>query len=424
MRHGHKVHVVEIDPAVYAYARGFFNLDQPHAVHFVDARSWVREQLTLLRSTSTSTSASTDPGTQQPESSRFSMVVHDCFSGGGVPSHLFTLEFWEELKGTMTADGVVAVNFAGHVGSEASRTVWLTLQDAFSPEKGGRGCRAFHDAVDEKGGTPETVKKDEFLNVVFFCQKEEGRREGRSWVRFRNAREKDYLQSWLRRMVLSTLLEREIEPRQVTGVSDAEGSGKAWILTDYNYHSLDYWQRDTAVEHWSSGYSLLRIIICLRSPNPSSHAAAYATQCLGDILVCLYLRTRFYIIFRTIHTYIYVSHTQLPHWHLHARCSHSAHPLHVLRLLGCVVDRGHCDSHSHAFVHGHGLRGPITLEELGAREVALSDRADAAARAAALGRALVAQDDLQVTGLRLDEVLDELGGFLCQFPEEIASDSH
>ena len=40
---------------------------------------------------------------------KFDVVIHDVFSGGGVPGHLFTLEFWNDLKSTMKEDGVVAV---------------------------------------------------------------------------------------------------------------------------------------------------------------------------------------------------------------------------------------------------------------------------------------------------------------------------
>ncbi len=40
---------------------------------------------------------------------RFDIVVHDCFSGGSVPAHLYTQRFWQELKDIVTADAVVAV---------------------------------------------------------------------------------------------------------------------------------------------------------------------------------------------------------------------------------------------------------------------------------------------------------------------------
>lgn len=181
------------------------------------------------------------------------MVIHDCFSGGGVPSHLFTLEFWEELKGIMTVDGALAVNFAGHLGSEAARAIWFTLQEAFAPQRGGMGCRVFHDMVHQPGQEDEVqkLKEDQFLNMVYFCQKNDGKRRGEQGVQFRKSRESDYLQSWLRKMILSTIMEREVTQARITGLSEEKARmGKAWVLTDNN-NRLDDWQHDTAIEHWS-----------------------------------------------------------------------------------------------------------------------------------------------------------------------------
>lgn len=39
----------------------------------------------------------------------YDIVVHDCFSGGAVPKHIFTLEFWDDLKAIMNPEGVLAV---------------------------------------------------------------------------------------------------------------------------------------------------------------------------------------------------------------------------------------------------------------------------------------------------------------------------
>lgn len=83
--------VVEIDPAVYDYARKYFSLPEPNQVYIQDGRDWIHDHASL---------AAED---------KYDYVVHDCFSGGGVSPHLFTLEFWEELKAIMKSDGVVAV---------------------------------------------------------------------------------------------------------------------------------------------------------------------------------------------------------------------------------------------------------------------------------------------------------------------------
>lgn len=90
MQHGILTSVVEIDPAVYSAARDYFGLPKPYAVYLEDARRWV--------------SRSADQGTDT-----YDIIVHDCFSGGGVPAHLFTTEFWENLKRILDPEGIVAV---------------------------------------------------------------------------------------------------------------------------------------------------------------------------------------------------------------------------------------------------------------------------------------------------------------------------
>lgn len=97
----HKMHttVIEIDPAVYRFARQYFGLPQPSDVYIDDARRWVHRQ-----------AASIAAGGDPPNSSiKFDFVVHDCFSGGAVPQHVFTREFWADLKIIMEPDGVLAV---------------------------------------------------------------------------------------------------------------------------------------------------------------------------------------------------------------------------------------------------------------------------------------------------------------------------
>lgn len=91
--------VVEIDPVVYRFARQYFDLPKPSEVHIDDARSWVRNHAAkIITGAGTGTS-----------SNKFDFVVHDCFSGGGVPQHIFTSEFWADLQIIMKPDGVLAV---------------------------------------------------------------------------------------------------------------------------------------------------------------------------------------------------------------------------------------------------------------------------------------------------------------------------
>lgn len=93
------VTVVEIDPAVYNASRQYFGLPELDSgrVHLEDARVVVADKRRSALQYGIS------------DADKYDYVVHDCFSGGGVPAHLFTLEFWEDLKTIMKPEGVVAV---------------------------------------------------------------------------------------------------------------------------------------------------------------------------------------------------------------------------------------------------------------------------------------------------------------------------
>lgn len=93
------VAVIEIDPAVYDASRQYFGLPDLDSdrIFLEEARVVVAEK---RRSALENGISSAD---------KYDYVVHDCFSGGGVPAHLFTLEFWEDLKTIMNPEGVVAV---------------------------------------------------------------------------------------------------------------------------------------------------------------------------------------------------------------------------------------------------------------------------------------------------------------------------
>ena len=121
-RHGISTTIVEIDPAVYDAARTYFGFPDPGPgkVFLEDARSWVATRRASLRATST-----------EPP---FDFVIHDCFSGGGVPEHIFTLEFWEDLKTIIHPEGVVVVVSGCHCLTSANTAFdfpWSTriLQD-------------------------------------------------------------------------------------------------------------------------------------------------------------------------------------------------------------------------------------------------------------------------------------------------------
>ena len=95
MRHNVSTTIVEIDPAVYRAARTFFGLPDPANIFLEDAREWAAQKR-----------ANVDAGRNEI---LFDIIVHDCFSGGGVPEHIYTMEFWSDLKAVMQSDGLLVV---------------------------------------------------------------------------------------------------------------------------------------------------------------------------------------------------------------------------------------------------------------------------------------------------------------------------
>ena len=254
--HGIKTTIVEIDPIVYKYAREYFDLAEPHSVHITDARRWVHEQSTV------SNPLLSNLG-QTP--TKYDYVIHDCFSGGGVPEHIFTTEFWADLKKIIRADGALAVNFAGHLKSDAARAIWFTLQHSFG------GCRVFHDRIetdDEKRAAKEKKAKgekfkdgdhDAFLNMVFFCSP-----TGKP-LDFRPAVKKDFLESWLRSYVLGQLMDNELTEKEVVGNVPQE-EVKNWVLTDRD-NRLGVYQHQSAIEHWKCAYDVFPLMRCYYAVN-------------------------------------------------------------------------------------------------------------------------------------------------------------
>ena len=92
IRHGISTTIVEVDPAVYDAARKWFGLPDPGPgkVFIEDARAWAANQAVH-------------------KGDLYDVVIHDCFSGGGVPEHIFTVEFWNDLKAVMAPDAVFVV---------------------------------------------------------------------------------------------------------------------------------------------------------------------------------------------------------------------------------------------------------------------------------------------------------------------------
>lgn len=155
MRHNISTTFVEIDETVYDAARKYFALPEPEPGKLIlqDARRWLRE-----RASEGEAEAGKGETTQGTSKELYDYVIHDVFSGGSLPSLLFTQQFWNNTKKVMKQDGVLAVvcpclgcphccllstqNFAGDLKSPSSRAVIVTLESVFGH------CRAFCDELD------------------------------------------------------------------------------------------------------------------------------------------------------------------------------------------------------------------------------------------------------------------------------------
>ena len=80
----------------------YFGLEvaEPEKVHIMDGRSFVIQRLENITNVEEDSKEAYEP---------FDLVIHDLFSGGGVPGHLFTLRFWQDLAKIIKPDAVVAV---------------------------------------------------------------------------------------------------------------------------------------------------------------------------------------------------------------------------------------------------------------------------------------------------------------------------
>ncbi len=86
------IDVVEIDPAVIAVARKYFNFRETNnmIVHAQDARVYIKRA-----------------GLKAP---RFDLIILDAFTGDYIPEHLMTMDFLRETRALLTPKGVLVAN--------------------------------------------------------------------------------------------------------------------------------------------------------------------------------------------------------------------------------------------------------------------------------------------------------------------------
>ncbi|EJT96895.1 hypothetical protein DACRYDRAFT_119717 [Dacryopinax primogenitus] len=216
--HGVTPTILEVDPLIPPYARSYFSFPAL-PTQIAEARSWI-SQRTQARAN----------GTLSPQDTDFAYIVHDVFTGGGVPAHMFTVEVFQELKPLLKPDGVLAVNVVGELGGNAGRAVWVTLNHAFADGK----CRAFYDL-------PAPPKKGEMANMVVFCTPAPS-------LQF-SPLPKTFTQSRTTQLVLGNLPEREISPEQMIGHVAESLITDDWIVREARNY-MDKWTTGDVLRHW------------------------------------------------------------------------------------------------------------------------------------------------------------------------------
>lgn len=99
---------IEIDPAVAEASLNYFHFKPTGDFIVGDARYEIQK----LRK-------------------RYDFIIHDCFTGGSEPTHLLTLEMLSSLRGLLTEQGVLALNYVGFTrgdGADAVASVYKTLR--------------------------------------------------------------------------------------------------------------------------------------------------------------------------------------------------------------------------------------------------------------------------------------------------------
>ncbi|WP_446808385.1 fused MFS/spermidine synthase [Methylomonas sp. 2BW1-5-20] len=126
---------IEIDPAVADAAQNYFNFKPTGEFLVGDARYEIKKL-----------------------HKQYDFIVHDCFTGGSEPTHMLTQEMLRELKGMLSEQGVLALNYVGYTkgeGANAVTSVYKTLASVLP------NIRVF------------ITEKQEFTDFIFLASKQE-----------------------------------------------------------------------------------------------------------------------------------------------------------------------------------------------------------------------------------------------------------
>ncbi|WVQ67650.1 uncharacterized protein L199_005853 [Kwoniella botswanensis] len=238
-RRGLYVDIVEIDPAVYLAAQNHFQLYTANvaSTNIMDGSKFV-SQLADMKKAQSRQVDEVD-GDSLVVVPMWDYVVQDCFTGGRVPGEMFTKEFWQDLGELVKSDGIVAMNFAGVLGSKASRAVLVTLTSVF-PQ-----CRAFGDGFEVNQGP------DDLVNMVVFCTKTYS-----PLLTFRPPTPFDGLRSPLRAHVYSTFHPHEIQLDSIISEEDVENP-ELHLSRGQAGKELNKWQVGSSLATWRAMKTIL-----------------------------------------------------------------------------------------------------------------------------------------------------------------------
>ncbi|RUP17956.1 S-adenosyl-L-methionine-dependent methyltransferase, partial [Jimgerdemannia flammicorona] len=273
-RHNITVDIVEIDPAIYTFARDYFNLTPtaPHeggATHraFIqDGRQYIRNAAERVVQMERAAGGGGDNNGDQEQSKEgkkrvasatapllYDYVLHDVFTGGSLPVQLFTVEALKDIRKVLKKDGVLALNFAGSEHKairEPLDIIASTIATVFShvkcfrepPTSSSESAEAFDNMVrmlpfHSANHIQKTKTICRTSRHVFFASVKP--------LAFRRTIEGDYLGSAMRRHLLPRLTMYPVR----LNLPKADISVPPKIVSDKE-NPLAELQMPLAVEHW------------------------------------------------------------------------------------------------------------------------------------------------------------------------------
>ncbi|KAF2770460.1 S-adenosyl-L-methionine-dependent methyltransferase, partial [Teratosphaeria nubilosa] len=221
MAHGIYTTTVELDPAVYGFAKQYFGMPSDAAsgqVVLADAIFWA--------------DAAVGSG-----DGKYDYILHDVFTGGAEPLSLFTDGFLGHLRALLTREGVIAINYAGDLAMPLTARVLNTIDQVFDGQ-----CKAFRDAAPSSSMNPTSAGG--FVNVVVFCRNSPGE------VKFRQPSRKDFLGSKSRETYLLPKAEWEVQfPLRTNGSMTVDVS-RHEVLKKGDERLWTAQVEESAIRHW------------------------------------------------------------------------------------------------------------------------------------------------------------------------------